>query len=53
MCKAMEDRVFEEKVEIVENLLKLGKLSDKEIADSAGLEEEDVLNIKKSLYALE
>lgn len=51
MCKAMEDRVFEEKVEIVENLLKLGKLSDKEIADSAGLEEGDVLKIKESLYA--
>lgn len=53
MCKVMEDRVFEEKVEIVENLLKLGKLSDKEIADSAGLEEGDVLKIKESLYVPE
>lgn len=53
MCKAMEDRVFEEKVEIVEKLLKLGKLSDKEIVDSTGVDEGDVLKIKESLYALE
>lgn len=49
MCRAMEELVKEEKVEIVQNLLKLGKLSIEEIAVSAGLEAEEILKIKESI----
>lgn len=53
MCKVMEDMVreerFEEKVEFLDSLFKLGKLSDEEIANAARLTLQEVLMIKESL----
>lgn len=53
MCKIMEDlqkaAQIEERNDIAVNLLKIGKLSVSEIAESTGLTVEEVENIKKNL----
>jgi len=49
MCKAVEDMIYEEKIEIVENLLELGELSDENIAKATGVSLKEVLEIKEEL----
>lgn len=56
MCKVMEDMVreerFEEKVEFLDSLFKLGKLSDEEIANAVRLTLQEVLMIKETLLKI-
>lgn len=51
MCKAVEDMIYEEKLEIVENLLELGDITDERIAKATGVSLEDVLEIKEELQS--
>jgi hypothetical protein len=56
MCKAMEEMVqegrYEEKLDIVENLLELGDMSDERIAKATGVSLEEVLEIKEELQSV-
>lgn len=49
MCKAMEELIHEEKLEIVENLLELGDMTEEKIAKATGIPLETVLEIKQEL----
>ena len=51
MCKAVVDMIYEEKLEIVENLLELGDITDERIAKATGVSLEDVLEIKEELQS--
>ena len=51
MCKAVEDMIYEEKLEIVENLLELGDITDERIAKATGVSLEEVLEIKEELQS--
>lgn len=47
MCKIMEERVYDEKISIAANLLRIGTVSKEDIAKATGLPIETIIEIEK------